>query len=541
LNFTIPRSVEQFCLDVQAVAARSGRSEALQMVVELARVTSTSEMAIATVLSSRPIDAACQELGRTTAAVDVFDPEQSVFLVTALSRSGGHTRVLREVIDVDPGKRSTVLVTNVLHQVELDDIRQAFGDASVDIQIAPAGMALGDTVDWVQERLLKLRAERTYILQHHFDAVVSASVQPSLVKQLYYLHNCDHSFALGVHLPHAVHVDLHGPGFHVCREREGIRGNVCWPLTAGPREQIGQGFGEMVQRTCTAGGREKFDTSHLIERVPYLLTYPETVRTILATTGGVHHHIGALPAALSAAIASELDAHGIGRERFVHTEFVPNLSHYMVENGIELYVTSMPWGGGRTLVEMMATGLPILIHSNYRSMLLTDQCSAYPEALTWRSYEELAARLRQFSRAVLQRQSEAALAFYQRHHQTEALRSAVERTLRGESLPEPAAPTYTPDAMQTFLDLHAARLDHVWVTASDLARREAQIRELEQAFRMAETLALERLAEMARLDKQLILTDQALNAVTGLVHQRDAEIIRLQEQLREKVAARPTA
>lgn len=537
MSFTIPRSVDQFCRDLAAGAGRGGRSEALQMIVRLVGFTITSEVAIANVLSSRQLDTLCQELGQTAEAVDAFAPEQTVFLVTMLSRAGGHTRFLRDLIDADPGERVTVLVSNVMHTVDVDEVRRAFGTSRADIQVAPVGMQLGDTVDWMQDWLLRLRPERTYILQHHFDPVIPAAVQPALVNRLFYIHNCDHALALGVHIPHATHVDLHAPGFHLCRAREGVVGNVRWPLTGEAKARASGNFPETVTRTCTSGGREKFDTSHLVERIPYLLDYPGMVATILATTRGTHHHIGEMPPDLQADVLARLDAEGFDQSRFVHTAFVPSLSEYFVANDIHLYVASMPWGGGRALVEVMATGLPVLLHSNYRSMLLTDQCSAPPDVLAWRSYDELAARLRQCDGATLKRQADLSLDFYHANHRPDLLREAMAATLRGEQLPEPAAPTYCPDALQAFLDVHAAQDGHIRVRPDELHNRDARTRELEQAFRVAEKFAIERLAEMERMDKQLLLTDQALASVTALVRQREAEIEALRTQLRQAAPA----
>lgn len=448
------RTITEFCRSVQNTADRGDLSTALDMIADFVDQIISRESSAARVFSSKQIDQLCMALGRSFPfeKPQAVDDNCTVFLVTGLHTTGGHSRVVRDLIAADAAQRCTILISGF--RIKSSKVRQLLQGMNVNIEMAPKGDA-ASRLRWLQQRLFELRPGRTYILQHHHDPLCAAAAQPELTGRLFYYHNCDHLLALGVHLPHATHVDFNAKGYYHCRDVEGVANNVIWPLVADVRvTRLDRPFlvrGHLT--TCTCGGFEKFDLSHLTQRIPYALDYPKTLSLILKTTGGTHIHIGELHSETINAIAKELTAAGVDQNRLIMIPYVPDLATALVENDVDIYMGSFPRGGGRATVEAMGASVPLIIYSNYRSIFFTDAGEAYPGANIWRTEDELLAHLQAMSSPrQLHDHSIASRAFFESRHTPAALSASVAATVRGMDIPAPGRPVYVADALQSFLD-----------------------------------------------------------------------------------------
>jgi len=451
------------CAQGEAQPERQGLGEALRRIAGFVDEVHMDGTSWARVFSSPELDRLCLDLGRLSAHRPEApgDPERTVFLLTAVAGIGGHTRVLMDLINADPGTRVTLLISNVFHALQEEEVRAVLGPLgkSVDVEVAPPDEGnLASTLSWLRQRLAALRPARTYILQHPFDAVIVAAAQPELVGRLFYFHNSDHSLTLGAHIPHATHIDFNAKGYHHCRDVEGIRNGVCWPLVAevaAPR--VDMPFRQSGQlRTATSGGLPKFDTSYLAKSVPYLHEYPVLLPQILARTGGEHIHIGPLRRWALSQIREGLAAHGIKPEKFIHLPSTPGVAAELARREVDLYLGSFPLGGGRANVEMMGLGLPLLLHDNYVSEFFTDVGETYEGVLTWRDTDQLFAILESLTPELLAEHAGRARAFYLARCHPEHLRVAVLQTLAGNPPSPPILRNHIPNALQSYLDRREA-------------------------------------------------------------------------------------
>jgi len=457
------RTIEEFCDRALRTAEESCISDALIMIVDLVQFVISHDSSRARVFTSKELELLCVELGRRAMQITPpeTEPSRSVFLATAIHKTGGHTRVMRDLMDADPGAEKFILLTNVLHNITKDDV-PAFLDAGK-VSISPK-LGLEGRVHWIQQELARIAPQRIYLLLHHYDAVAVAAVQPGFGKHVFYIHNCDHSLSLGSHIPHAIHVDLHTKGFFLCRENENIKNNVVWPLVsespnipATRKFLSGSNFlsgGKL--RTCTSGGFEKFESPHLRERIPYSISYTDVVPRIIKASNGVHFHIGSLSETIISSIRSALNESGIAQKRFVQVPYVPKLSQALVDLKIDAYLTSFPLGGGLAAIEAMSAELPIIVHSNYRTIMFTDQPEVYPEAMVWRKVADLENILSSLTKEDLIRHSTLSRKFFEKHHLPDCLKEAMARTLGGKDIEPPPRPVHFTNALQCFLDTQAA-------------------------------------------------------------------------------------
>jgi hypothetical protein len=456
---TIYRTVDDLCRMIDEKAESGNLSTALDLIATFVDDINSRETSLARVFSSPQLDRACLKLGRYLRVGKAVDrnSDQAVFLVTALYSNGGHSRVLLDLARCDPCKKINVLITNLHHEypeAQIKSILRSIGvDPGITFEVAPSGSA-ASRLRWLQQRLSELRPIRTYLLQHHQDSLCIAAARPELAGNLFYVHHCDHGLALGVHIPHAVHVDLGAKGLHSCRENEGVRGNVLWPLSASvPNHRVNKPF--LVNgclKTSTSGSINKFDTSNLKDHIPYSITYPEMVVLILQEGGGTHLHIGRLSEPMRERIKDRLDETGIPQDRFIYVPFVPNLAEALLEHQVDAYIGSFPQGGGRATVEAMGAGMPLIIHSNYRSVFLSSNNEAYDGAMIWRTPAELANHLHQLTEQKLRRHAEKARAYFEKTHLPEGLCKAMKATFEGAAQEVPPRAIHHPDMLQAFLD-----------------------------------------------------------------------------------------
>lgn len=484
IGFQEIRSIDSFCDAVRAIADRGDCENALRRIIEFVSEIIERQSSWAMVFSSPELDALCQELGRVPQHVKSapVDPDCSVFIVTAVAGTGGHTRVLMDLARADPGKKPTILVTNVLHTLDTDEVKKTIKRLGFDAKVEVAtGLNLEKTLGWLQRKLASLRPARTYILQHQFDAIIAAAVQPELVDQLYYYHHCDHNLALGVHIPHATHVDFNGKGYHHCRTELSIENNVYWPLVAEVMtHRTNDPFmASGTITTATSGGMPKFDASYLREQVPYKYAYADILPDIMRITGGPHHHIGPLKDSLAEKIRERLASAGVNKDNFVSIPWVEHLASELVARGVDLYIGSFPLGGGRAAIEAMGAGVPLLLHSNYVSPFFTDVHEVYPEVLIWRDPDELKTVLNRLTREQLADHASRARAYYENNCAPHLLSAAIEATLTGTPLKPPPSPTHRTNSLQRFLDLQPSarpnsgffRLAHAIHTAEPIRSR----------------------------------------------------------------------
>jgi hypothetical protein len=429
------------------------------MIADFVLYVISRESSIAEVFSSPELDELCLSLGRTFSVPAVTRPDRntSVYVVTALTNTGGHTRVLLDLAERSTAEKSVVLLTNTFHEIEMKDLAALFEHREQTLEIAPPGN-LAARLLWLRTRLSELRPSHIYILQHPFDPLPVAAAQPDLNAKVVFYHNADHSLCLGVHIPESIHVDFTAKSFYNCREREGVS-NVIWPLTADvPYHRVNEPFlalgGSLT--TCTSGGFEKYERLHFAQQVPYLFNYAEIVPLILGATLGQHIHIGQLSEGMLNAISEGLIKSGIPPNRFKLIPYVPDLPTAMIEHATDIYIGSFPLGGGRTVVQAMGAGIPLIIHSNYRSIFFSDTNEVYPGALAWRAPSELVKHLQTITPEELQDHSAKAREWYERYHHPDRLTQAMALTLQGEKLPPPPRPSHHPNALQHFLDKVAA-------------------------------------------------------------------------------------
>ena len=368
MNLAPFRSVAKLREMIVTQIAQGDPHSALRLIRQTVDQICCEPINTARIFGSKLLDDLCQEIGaihrhQTQKGFQhQFDANWSgsvvVYVASRLHASGGHTAVLADIIRLGPPARSIVLVTGIAGPTDHAAILDRFeGISQLSFEYAPRGTHL-EKLDWVQRKLLVLAPETVWMFNHHQDSVAVAAVQPDAGYRLRYYHHGDHHLCLGVHLGYADHVDLHPMGFHNCRESLGIQDNRYLPLTVKDQGARPAGWSHMAGSglvTCTAAGFNKI--SH-----PYFIRYEDVVPELLRVSGGRHIHIGPLSYLTLYRIRRGLRKLEIPETNFVYIPFVRSVWQALHEYQVDLYVASFPYGGARTMIEVMGAGITIALH-----------------------------------------------------------------------------------------------------------------------------------------------------------------------------------
>lgn len=458
---TLVRSVAEFENEIRAKIDQGDLDAALRRIRRVVDQIYSEPINTARIFGSKLLDELCQRIGaanwcgvqqeasrKPNVGKYADQPKTVVYVASRLYASGGHTAALADVIRLSPAARSVILVTGVAGATDHSAIQRRFESISnVCFEYAPRG-SHAEKLSWLQKRLMALSPESVWLFNHYHDSVAVAAVQPNAGYRLRYYHHGDHHLCLGVYLSYAEHVDMHPMGYHNCREKLGIKGNSYLPLVAkdlGTRPAAMSYLSGPGLTTCTAAGSDKLE-------MPYPIRYVDVVPELLRTSRGKHIHIGRLTPFALRRIRRGLRRLGIPRSAFVHIPYVPSVWKALHEHRVDLYVTSFPYGGARTLVEVMGAGVPFALHVHHSSRLLCTYDMAHEEALKWRSPQDLYKIVLSIDAEELQRQGILARRGYEEHFREEMLAEALNAKSRAIQAP-PLHYGYVSDDFQEAIDI----------------------------------------------------------------------------------------
>lgn len=344
------------------------------------------------VLNAPDLDYLCEQVGKQIAAnpsvVETsgdFCEKTCVYVVTKLQASGGHTRLLFNLIKAFPEYRHHVIATHLDSTSELEAVRAlgALGH-NVSFEAAPISPSYLSKATYLKYAIETMRPEKVFLLAHHHDSVAIVGALAQSYARPYFLHHADHHQALGLHIKRFIHVDLHRPGLHHCTNTLGI--DACYlPLTSDPIEVSKLFNGQKSDvgcTTCTAARGNKI-------RPAYHIHYWEVIPQVLARTNGVHIHVGKLDIWIRGLVSLNLWKNKIPLNKFVYIPYAPSIIEILSKYNVGLYISSFPYAGALTIVEVMSAGVPIAVHKHAITPLLGSRDLAHPFAFEWSRPEQL--------------------------------------------------------------------------------------------------------------------------------------------------------
>jgi hypothetical protein len=302
---------------------------------------------IAVVFASRELDALCRTLADAYHADRRHAPERegrgTVILASELVKAYLALGLFESPV--------RVALTDLFNRADHTAIDEWVSLLGCEVFVATE-TELDGKLDALTARLGEWNPSTILTLGHNQDVVCIVAAHAPGARNRYYIHHGDHHLSLGVTCEAFQHVDLHNMSYELCKNEIGVAQQLYWPLSVVRPSEIKTRFLDRgVLTTCSCGRMSKFESGS------YALSYERAVACILKASRGYHVHIGDLSDAFLQKIHEELDAENVGRDRFVHIEWVASLSRALIENAVDVYISSFPLGGGKALIEVISLPL----------------------------------------------------------------------------------------------------------------------------------------------------------------------------------------
>lgn len=366
----------------------------------------------------READRLLQRLGEwlwDTSSHDTDPAEKSLYgdiiLATVLYDSGGHTAVIRDLVDALPHPPLALWLT-MAHPAALAMKKSAVVRAGMveETRFFPGHRALGCARQMVAA-LAQLRPARLFLLHHPEDciAIVVAAAARAMGATIVLLHHADRTPSAGIFLDDLVIVDLNSRCAAFTRNNLGLHSTLL-PLSCPDPGKQAYPFlscGTLTTALCGSAKKVAAIASPL---------YPDLVTTILRTTRGKHVHIGPLSAGMLRNIKGALRQKDLSPESFIHIQQTSSLATTLRRYSIDLMINTYPRGGAMTAVETMANGVPMLWHSPDPALDEVRLQMKYPEVPIWRNLAEVTSLLQSIDQKWLMRQGTAARSWYEKKH-----------------------------------------------------------------------------------------------------------------------------
>jgi glycosyltransferase involved in cell wall biosynthesis len=451
--------LERLQATVVEYISQSHYDDAMACIKSFAEQVINDPAAIGVVFASRELDALCRMLADAYYADHCHVPERdrqgTVILASELVRAGGHVELIKDYLALGLLESPVrVALTDLFNRIDHASINEWESLLGCEVFVMTE-TGLDGKLDALTARLDKWNPSTVLILGHNQDIVCIVAAHAPGIRNRYYIHHGDHHLSLGVTCEAFQHVDLHNMSYELCKNEIGVAQQLYWPISAVGTSQIKTRFLDRgVLTTCSCGRMSKFESGS------YALRYERAVAGILKASRGYHVHIGDLSDAFLQKIHEELDAENVSHDRFIHIPWVASLSQALIENGVDVYVSSFPLGGGKSLIEAMSVGMPVVTHESYRSRYHSGSDLAYPDSYTWSQYEELGRIFKQWDQPLLKRHAASALQHFERYYSREALLKAFASGLDSAALVPPLH-AYHRNQLQNHLDIKRQRVQEI--------------------------------------------------------------------------------
>jgi predicted O-linked N-acetylglucosamine transferase (SPINDLY family) len=338
-----------------------------------------------------------------------FDRPANIYLVTEIYHSGGHRKLIEQIIAARPDERHIVLFTGAMEDSRSFGMKAIVEAGGFPIYPDPA-LDHFDRLLWLREKLASFAAQRLFVFHHPEDvlaAIALTEFSGDYGPRAYVVHHADTVASVGVDLPLATHLAIRTeqqqqikalrPQYRVHllplvyapeNLKPSIKPEIKRIIASGTRTFMGTGS----LNTATCGGMHKFHGEDT-------LSLPNVLASILMTTRGQHYHIGAVSAGMQGKIEDALSQAGQSLDRLTLIGEVHSVAETLVANDVDLFVTSFPSGGGLTVVEAAYAGLPIAVYGGAGDEVgryIAGLTHAPDEVLVWETVEGLEDALRGF-------------------------------------------------------------------------------------------------------------------------------------------------
>lgn len=377
------------------------------------------------VYNSEYIDTLCATLG---VIYRLYHPEHvqkavkekhlAIMIWQLNPKGGGLFREVSELIEMYEDWKVSVIVTDGDSNIEkAEEIWKKYEN----VEVCKVPHNCEDTLAFLSEHLCTFQPEKMYVYCSHTDVFGAAAIQPGICKNIC-LYSYDHGYLTGLKNPFIDKIVAKRPVDYTLLTHNFDEEKILYIPTWNSAKTVSgmvyapfRNHDKLVTISCAA----RF---YKVEGGwPY--RYEDIIIALMKKTGGRHYHVGEIPDERLASFYVHLDEAEIPRENFVYVPWINDLSTFVLENDIDVFVEPFPTVSYKITLDMLAAGVPVIAFDAVRRMEVTD--FLYEGAMRWRSEEEFVNILSNATADFLLKHSQKARHYFAMNHSMDTVRPYI--------------------------------------------------------------------------------------------------------------------
>ncbi|MEY8096917.1 glycosyltransferase [Falsihalocynthiibacter sp. S25ZX9] len=377
------------------------------------------------VICTPEIDALCYEIGgliadqlsiqpRTKPNKDKLGPV--AFVMSGMTSNGGG--MMEETLDFAQcylaDREVYLFSTETVGSSR--DIRD-YVDSRIQLVICTDTGLLEKTA-WLTYHLSRINPSLVFLNPSHHDVSLLGGIRKEHCESIYLINSLDHGIGIGKYSPAVSGIIAKRPyEMDVFKKLAPSKQRVYVPAFTRHVTQ------RVISKKKT-GQTLKFASAcvrkYKIEQA-YDYQFKDVVPELIHKTGCSYLHVGDISEGVVNHIRKALAKHSIDQDAFQVQPRVPNLGKYLLDNNVDVFLQSFPIAGGKTSIEVLSCGIPIINHDSYLHPMMNVSDMAYREAPCWAVPEELFEIARGIDPAWLKTHSDLALKHFEKHCTVEVI------------------------------------------------------------------------------------------------------------------------
>lgn len=404
----------------------------------------------------RFIDQLCETIGRII-MIDkgyllnnrIYDENKIVILISGLvPNCGGFYKEINELIKMhlEAGKKIDIFSSNLINTDE-KIIKKFFTNPNICYWQVNNHDSYLNQIENLIDKIYLSAPSKIYPFITHHDAILNSVIQKGLGKNIIIDYVYDHGLSLGIFNSSIDKIIIktasqaNALSFAISPKKllyipvflsDKFHNNLYHNLRLKPSR-----IKEIIKKWIPKFTKNKLYTASAAARSykvesEYEYSYLEMIPNIIKATGGIHYHYGPLSNDFKEKLFALMKKSKIGRNHFVHINWVNELSKSMLGNGVDIFISPFPIRSARTIIELMSCGMPLLNHHVKHSKIPQAADFSDPNQLVWFDPDDLYTKLKNLNKETLLKKSQSARKFYEENNEYNLVK---ERILKLDGIP----------------------------------------------------------------------------------------------------------
>ncbi|WP_130470757.1 hypothetical protein [Candidatus Magnetaquicoccus inordinatus] len=353
-----------------------------------------------------------QLLSRALPNTQITDPgDLFLYAATAIYEVGGHTRVLEDVVKSFPEYQHVLLLTDMKTIPDL--LVERFRELNITVIIVEGGSYINKIVQ-LKNLIAKYQPKCLFNFAHPYDVIVNSALTGYQVPVLFD-HFANNLPCLGATRADFLHIDHSETCFHYCQKNSGVTPHWIRLTAEDHGAALLPAAAEALTCVTCAG-----DPSKYVGVVEF--SYPQLLAALFKAGVSLCYHVGPLPEHVRDSFKNKIAALGEDPDKFQAVGPVASLNELLHRLKPDFYFDSHPVTGGKTIIEALSAGIPILLPRPRTGSQFLNRDLTFGAAITIHDLQDIDAALSRFRKEkdILARASRQ---IYERYYSLQMLRN----------------------------------------------------------------------------------------------------------------------